>query len=53
MYYRLKSFLEKKKIFIDSQYGFREKRSTELAILDLINQIENNMENRMYSYLSI
>ena len=49
MYYRLKSFLEKKNIFNDSQYGFREKRSTENAILDIINQIENNTDNRMYS----
>ena len=49
MYYRLKSFLEKKNIFNDSQYDFREKRSTEDAILDIINQIENNMDNRMYS----
>ena len=49
MYYRLKSFLEKKNIFNDSQYGFREKRSTEHAILDIINQIENNMDNKMYS----
>ena len=49
MYYRLKSFLEKKNIFNDSQYGFREKCSTEHAILDIINQIENNMDNKMYS----
>ena len=49
MYYRLKSFLEKKNIFNDSQYGFREKRSTENAILDIINQIKNNMDNKMYS----
>ena len=48
-YYRLKSFLEKKNIFNDTQYGFREKRSTEHAILDIINQIENNMDNKMYS----
>ena len=49
MYYRLKSFIEKKNIFNDSQYGFREKRSTEHAILDIINQIENNMYDKMYS----
>ena len=36
-------------IFNYSQYGFREKRSTEHAILDIINQIENNMDNKMYS----
>ena len=49
MYHRFTSFLEKKNIFNDSQYGFREKRSTEHAILDTINQIENNMDNKMYS----
>ena len=49
LYYRFKLFLEEKNIFNDSQYGFREKRSTEHAILDIINQIENNMDNRMYS----
>lgn len=49
MYYCLKSFLEKKNIFNDSQYGFRENCSIEHAILDIINQIENNMDNRMYS----
>ena len=49
LYYRFKLFVEEKNIFNDSQYGFREKRSTEHAILDIINQIENNMDNRMYS----
>ena len=38
-----------KLIFNDSQYGFREKSSTEHAILDIINQIENNMDSKMYS----
>ena len=42
MYYRLKSFLEQHNILHDSQYGFREKRSTEHALLDIINQIETN-----------
>ena len=48
MNYRLKSFLEKMNILSDSQYGFRDKHSTEHAALDIINQIENNMENKMY-----
>ena len=39
MYHRLKSFLEQHNILHDSQYGFREKRSTEHALLDIINQI--------------
>ena len=49
MYYRLKCFLEKCDILNDSQYGFREKRSTEHAILDIISQIENNMDKKVYS----
>ena len=49
MNYRLKSFFETKNIFHDSQYGFRGKRSIEHAILDIINQTENNMDNRIYS----
>ena len=43
MYNRLKSFIEKCNILLYSQYGFREKRSTEHAILDIINEIETNM----------
>ena len=49
MYYRLKSFLEQYNILHDSQYGFREKRSTEHALLDIINQIETNMGAGLYS----
>ena len=49
MYRRLKSFLEKNDILHDSQYGFREKRSTEHAILDITHQIESNMDNKLYT----
>ena len=49
MYNRLKSFIEKCNILHDSQYGFREKRSTEHAILDIINEIETNMDKKLYS----
>ena len=31
------------------QYGFREKRSTEHAILDIINQIQTNMDKKLYT----
>ena len=46
MYNRLKSFIEKCNILHDSQYGFREKRSTEHSILDIINEIETNMDKK-------
>ena len=49
MYNRLKAFLEKFGILHESQYGFREKRSTEHAILEIINQIQTNMERKLYT----
>ena len=49
MYNHLKSFIEKCNILHDSQYGFRKKRSTEHAILDIINEIETNMDKKLYS----
>ena len=49
MYIRLKLFLEKFSILYDSQYGFREKRSTELAILEISNQIQTNMDRKLYT----
>ena len=48
MYNRLKAFLEKFGILHESQYGFREKRSTEHAILEIINQIQTNMDRKLY-----
>ena len=42
MYDRLKQFLCKHDIFCESQYGFREKHSTEHAILDILNKIKKN-----------
>ena len=39
MYHHLKSFTEKCNILHDSKYGFREKRSSERSILDIINEI--------------
>ena len=39
MYHRLKSFLDKNDILFKSQYGFREKHSTQQVILDTVNII--------------
>ena len=39
MYDRLKQFLNKHNIFYNYQYGFRERRLTEHAILDIVNRI--------------
>ena len=49
MYNWLKAFLEKFGILHESQYGFREKRSTEHAILEIINQIQTNMDRKLYT----
>ena len=46
MYHRLKSYIERCNILHDSQYGFREKRSTEHAINF---RIEFNMDRKLYS----
>lgn len=49
VYKRLKSFLEVNDVFYESQYGFREKHSTQHAILDIVNKIQDNMDKGMYS----
>ena len=49
MYNRLKSFFSKHCLFYESQYGFREQRSTEHAILDIVNKIQSNMDKGMFS----
>ena len=46
---RLKVFLNKHDIFYKSQYGFRERRSTEHAILDIVSKIQANMDLGMFS----
>ena len=38
-----------KEFFCDTQYGFRKQHSTQHAILDIINVIQDNMDNKMYS----
>ena len=38
-----------KEFFSDSQYGFRKQHSTQHAILDIINGIWDNMDQKMYS----
>ena len=48
MYNRLKSFLEKYNPLFENQYGFRERRSTQHAIIDIVNQIQIKMDQKMY-----
>ena len=49
MYVRLKSYLSEADILVLSQYGFREKHSTHHATLGIINTIQNNMDNKLYT----
>ena len=42
---RLENFLEKYKILSDNQYGFRKNSSTSYALLKLIEDISNNIDN--------
>jgi len=45
MYKQLYSYLEKYKLLFDKQYGFRKGRSTELATVELVDGLLNDMEN--------
>ena len=49
VFYCLKSFLEQQNILHDSQSDFCEKRSNAHALLDMINQIKTNMDQKLYS----
>ena len=42
---RLRSFINQHKILTDCQYGFRQKYSTAMALIDLTENITNEMEN--------
>ena len=44
---RLRNFLELRNFFSDSQYGFRELHSTQHALLDIVNKIQSNMDNKL------
>jgi len=46
---RMESFIERKNLLSSSQYGFRKAHSTEHAILDIVNAIQTNMDNRLFS----
>ena len=49
MCHRLKSFLGKNDILFKSQYGFRENHSTQHAIIGIVNVIQNNMDQTLFS----
>ena len=46
---RLDGFIEKHKLLTESQYGFRENRSTSLALMELIEEITNCLDTQKYA----
>ena len=48
MYNRLKSFLEKYNLLFENQYGFCERQTTHHAIIDIVNKIQIEMDQKMY-----
>ena len=50
IYRQLKSFLEDRNMLYHSQYDFRERRSTEHALIDIVNQIQTNFDKGVYSW---
>ena len=50
MYPQLKNFLDKNDVLFKSQYGFREKHSTQHAVVDIFNIIQNNMDLKLFTY---
>ena len=49
MFKRLKMFLDQNDILFRSQYGFRDKYSTQHAILDIVNTVQSNMDKKLYT----
>ena len=49
MYNRLKSFLDKQNLLYNCQYGFREKCSTQHALIDIVNRIQLNIDKNLFS----
>ena len=49
MYRRLMAYLEINGILCDSQYGFREKHSTQHALIDRVNQVQSHFDKGMLS----
>ena len=46
---RLMSFLEFKNLLTDNQFGFRKKRSTYMALMEMYDKISLAIDNQEYS----
>jgi len=49
MYTRLESFIEKHELLCNNQFGFREKHSTYLALLNIIDHITQQIDSKSFS----
>lgn len=49
MYVRLEKFIEKHNILCENQFGFREKHSTYMALLDICDQITHQLDSKAFS----
>ena len=49
LYSQLNQFLNKHSIIHEYQYGFRENKSTELALTQIVNELSQNTENGYYT----
>ena len=46
---KLNSYVELNGLPYKDQYGFRENMSTQRAILDIVNSIQSNMDNKLFT----
>ena len=49
MYKRLKSFINSNVILFSGQYGFRDNYSTQHAVFDIVNAIQENVDHNVFS----
>ena len=49
MYKRLLNYLHKCEILTDKQYGFRQNHSTYMAIIDIVDKISNEIDNKNFT----
>jgi hypothetical protein len=49
VYKRMMSYIEKQDLLYSSQYGFRKGHSTQHAILELVNEIQTNMNKKLFT----
>ena len=49
IYRQLKNFLDKNDILFKSQYGFREKHTTQHAVIGIVNILQNNMDLKLFT----